>query len=160
MEATAWFCQPSPPLHPACLLLCFSLSGDEMSQGLGPNLPWVLWRAPCSSLEVTLEASSVPSKLGVSCKGDRSGNLTLETPAQADVELRCHPSRANPLKCPGPVTSWHCCWERDAPLAEPAGLHQRRGAGARAGGDARGEPWLQTLPNFLRFLGWSPSARP
>lgn len=44
MEATAWFCQPLPPLppsspHPACLLLFFSLSGYKMSQGLGPNLP-------------------------------------------------------------------------------------------------------------------------
>ena len=155
METTAWFCQPSPPLHPACLLLFFSLSGYKMSQGLGPNLPWVLWLTPCSSLEVTLESSSVPSKPGVSCKADRSGNRTLETPGTG---------RCGALLSPFMSKSFEMSWPGDqlvSPLEEgcsahrASGLCQGSGAGARAGEDAQAEPRLQTLRSFLRSPGGS-----
>lgn len=102
MEATASFCQPSPPLHPACLLLFFSLSEYKMSQGLGPNLPWVLRLAPCSSLEVTLEASSVPSKQGVSHKGNLSGNRTLKTLGAGRCGAPLSPFISKPFKMPWP----------------------------------------------------------
>lgn len=81
----------APPPHPACLLLFFSLSGYKMSEGLGPNLPWVLRLAPCSSLVVTLEDLSPPNRVSAA-KATAMEIAPSKCQAWADTKLHCHRS--------------------------------------------------------------------
>lgn len=142
MEATAWFCQPSPPSpHPACLLLFFSLSGYKMSQGLSPNLPWVLQLAPCFSVEVTLEASTVPSKPGVSRKGNCRGNRTLEKLGTGKRGVLLSPFMSQPFKM-----SW--------PGGQPASPLEEGCTARRAGKPGAREPGKEEM------LRQSPSSKP